>query len=152
MNCVLSSCPRNNPFRRDRRLAPSRSFVRSPVLSPPIVDCWIRRKCQMKKKRRDLWFAGGSTKAQRKLILPINLPWDLEGEWQNSPWKHKQRLNRFRSTVPIFKQQYITTLLCYHPAHSFCHVQEMVRSWFKAFCFPCNPAPGEGALEIDWGR
>lgn len=82
----------------------------------------------MKKKRRDLSFGGGSTKARTKLILPINLPWDLEGEWQNSPWKHKQSSNHFHSAVSIFKQQYITTLLRYHPTHSFCHVQEMVRS------------------------
>jgi len=37
LNRVLSSCPSNDPFRKDRRLAPSGSFVRSLVLSPPIV-------------------------------------------------------------------------------------------------------------------
>lgn len=152
LNCILSSCPGNNLFRKDRRLAPSGSFVASPVLLPPIVGYWIRRKRQTKKKRRDLSFGSGSTKTQTKLIRLINLPWDLEEEWQNSRWKHKQWLNLFRSAVSIFKQQYTTTLLCYHPAHSFCHVQEMVRSWLKVLCFPCDPAPGEGALEIDWGR
>lgn len=107
--CLIStviSCPSNNPFRKGWRLAPSCSFVCSPLLSQPIVDY------SKEKKRKDLSFDGRSTKTQTKLIPPINLTWDLEREWQNSQWKHRHVLNSFCSAISIFQQQYITTWSC----------------------------------------